>query len=74
VEFDDRMFSDYGNYEARVRMGDLHIPFIEPEDALLNSLNHFAECINTGATSRSGPDQAIRVLKVLSAADQKLRA
>jgi predicted dehydrogenase len=72
VDFDEELFQEYGNYEARVRTGDLSVPFIPPEDALLNSLTQFARSINTGEPSLSGPDQAIRVLKILKTADEKL--
>jgi predicted dehydrogenase len=72
VEFDSAQFKEYGKYEAKVRTGDLYIPYIEPEDALLNSLGHFANCIKSGQPSISGPDQAIRILHILNAADKKM--
>jgi predicted dehydrogenase len=72
VDFDKEQFNEYGVYEAKVRMGDLYVPNIEPEDSLLNSLTHFAECIRDNKESISGPDQAIRVLSILTKADDKL--
>ena len=48
VELNDEMFSEYGKYEAKVRMGNIYVPNVEAEDSLLNSLNHFAECIKMG--------------------------
>jgi len=73
VEFDSSMFKEYGQYEAKVRLGDLYIPYIEQEDALLNGLNQFAECINSGVPSPTGAGQAIRVLTILKTADEKLK-
>ncbi|MEG0357069.1 MAG: Gfo/Idh/MocA family oxidoreductase [Christensenellaceae bacterium] len=72
-DFDKDMFSEYGKYEAKVRMGDLFAPYIENEDSLLNSVTHFAECIKANRQSASGPDQAIRVLDILEKADASLR-
>jgi len=73
VDFDRDTFEEYGRYEAKVRLGDLFIPYIEHEDSLLNSLNRFAECVYEGVPSPTGPDQAIRILSILSEADKKLK-
>jgi len=73
IEFNETQFSEYGSYEARMRTGDLHVPYIEFEDSLLNSLNSFADCIRAGRPSLSDPDQAIRILSILCAADAKLK-
>jgi len=73
VEFDANSFNDYGEYEAHVRMGDLFVPYVEREDSLLNSVNHFAACIKKGIQSITGPDQAIRVLRILNDADKDLK-
>lgn len=67
-------FSEYGRYEARVRMGDLHVPYIPAEDSLRNSIEHFADCVATGAESLSGYKQAARVISVLERADALLSA
>jgi predicted dehydrogenase len=63
----------YGEYEYKTRVGDIYIPHIENEDSLQNSLEHFAECINEGKQSLSGPEQSLRVMKVLERAQQELR-
>lgn len=65
--------SEYGSYEYLTRTGDLHIPHIENEDSLLNSINHFAECIRDKKQSLSGPDQSLRVMKILEWAQTDLR-
>ncbi|MDR0596799.1 MAG: gfo/Idh/MocA family oxidoreductase, partial [Clostridiales Family XIII bacterium] len=61
--------AEYGKLEMKMRTGDLNVPYIEFEDALLNGLTDFADCIATGRPPESGADQAIRVLKILSQAD-----
>lgn len=63
----------YGEYEFQTRVGDIYIPHIDFEDSLQNSLEHFAGCVETGSESASGPDQCLRVMKVLEQAQEKLR-
>lgn len=72
IDISQAIFEEYGRYEAKVRMGDLFVPYIENEDALLNGLTHFAQCIKTGTESLSGPSQAIRVLRILEKANNCL--
>lgn len=61
-------FNEYGKYEARVRLGDLLRPHIEQEDILLNSIEHFIDCINEGKESISGYKQARRLISILEQA------
>lgn len=72
VEMDEERIKEYGYYEAKVRMGDLYVPYIPQEDSLLNSLTHFADCIKKNKPSISGPDQAIRILDILSRASRDM--
>lgn len=72
VEISDSTFNEYGRFEAKIRTGDLYVPYLEPEDSLLNSLNHFADCVREGKQSVTGPDEAIRVLEIITRADNSL--
>ncbi|MDR1292982.1 MAG: Gfo/Idh/MocA family oxidoreductase [Clostridiales Family XIII bacterium] len=72
LDFDGEVFNEYGVYEARVRTGDIYIPYIERQDALLAGLTEFAKCIREGRPSPTGPDQAMRVLSILNRADDRL--
>lgn len=65
-------FSVYGNYELRVRMGDMNAPYIHAEDSLLNSIEHFVDCIENHKESISGYRQAARVISILEQADAQL--
>ena len=69
---DVRQGSEYGSYEAQTRIGDIYIPHIPWEDSLQNSLEHFAECAETGTESLSGPKQSLRVMQILEQAQEKL--
>lgn len=66
-------FNEYGKYEARVRMGDLKMPHIETEDILLNSIEHFIDCVREGKESISGYEQARRVISILEQADLNMK-
>jgi predicted dehydrogenase len=63
---------EYDDYVVKTRDGDVWIPYIPQEDALYNSINHFLDCILKNKESLSGPKQGIRLLKILSAADENM--
>ncbi len=63
---------EYGEYEFQQRTGEIYIPNIPFEDSLQNSLEYFENCCRTGEPSRSGPDQCLRVMKVLEWAQKEL--
>ena len=63
---------EYGEYEFQQRNGDIYIPSIRFEDSLQNSLEFFEHCCETGEQSRSGPEQCLRVMKVLEWAQKEL--
>jgi predicted dehydrogenase len=63
---------EYADYAVKMRVGDIWIPYIPEQDALFNSIDHFADCIKNGTKSESGPEQAIRVLRILERADQTM--
>jgi len=64
---------EYKDYAVKIREGDLYVPYIPQEDALYNSIEHFRECVESNKESISGPEQAIRLLKVLSKADESMK-
>jgi predicted dehydrogenase len=63
---------DYGAYEFKVRTGDILIPYIQHEDALKLSVEHFGSCVQERRPSLAGPEQAVRVIKILDKAVEKL--
>ena len=63
---------EYSEFVVKTRSGDAVIPKLEVQDALYNSLEHFRQCILNHKESLSGPDAAIRVLKVLEEADKNM--
>lgn len=65
---------EYQDYAVKTRMGDIWIPYIPQQDALFNSINHFMGCIETNSPSLSGPEQGIRMLKVLEQAHKAMNS
>lgn len=63
---------EYDDYVVKTREGDVWMPYIVQQDALYNSINHFRECIEHNRPSISNPQQAIRLLKILETADEKM--
>ena len=63
---------EYGLYEFKARSGDITIPYIPQEDALRNSIEHFAFCIRDGRESLSNGEQGIKVIRILEQAKKKL--
>ena len=60
---------EYDEFVVKTRIGDAVIPKLEQGDALFNSIEHFRQCVLENRESMSGPDAAIRVLRVLELAD-----
>lgn len=65
---------EYEDYAVKMRVGDIWIPYIPEQDALFNSIDHFVSCVESGDASLSGPEQAIRVLKILELANNVMNA
>lgn len=53
------------DYAVRVRNGAVTLPFIPPHDALFNSIDQFARAVASGTPSMSGPEQAIRIQRIM---------
>ena len=70
----DRELSDleYNEYVVKTRIGDAIIPKLEQSDALYNSLEHFRQCMLNKQKSMTGPESAIRMLRILEEADRQL--
>ena len=65
---------EYGPYEFKARSGDITIPYIPQEDALRNSIEHFARCVRDGRESLANGEQGIKVIKSLDRAKEALIA
>ncbi|MCF2680715.1 Gfo/Idh/MocA family oxidoreductase [Faecalicatena contorta] len=65
---------EYDEFVVKTRIGDAVIPQLQQGDALFNSLEHFRQCIINDVQSQTDAKSAIRMLKILEAADKELQA
>jgi predicted dehydrogenase len=65
---------EYGAYEFRARSGDILIPYIPAEDALRNSIEHFADCATNGRQSIANGRHGVKIARILDAARARLNA
>ena len=63
---------EYGAYEFKARVGDIMIPYIPQQDALRNSIEHFASCVESGKESEANGDHGIKIIRILDEAKRKL--
>lgn len=61
----------WGEYVAK-REGDIHIPRLPADEPLRLEVEHFLECVRTGATPRSDGRDGLRVVRVLEGMQRSL--
>jgi predicted dehydrogenase len=66
--------TDFGEYKAIIRDGDIRIPKLPAVEPLKAQVAHFADCCLTGATPETGGAEGRRVVAALEAATASLRA
>jgi predicted dehydrogenase len=66
----DPDFRNYGEYITR--SGDVMSPQVSNEEPLRIECRHFVECLRTGTEPRTGPESALRVVRVLEALQRSL--
>jgi len=65
--------SAYGQYQLKLRAGDLIVPKIGLYEPLLKECQHFIECIISGKAPRTDGRNGLRVVRVLDAASKSLK-
>jgi predicted dehydrogenase len=63
----------FAEFIASVRDGDIVIPHLEPREPLREQLEHFVECVRTGARPLASAEDGVAVVKVLERAQEELR-
>ena len=66
----DPDFRNYGEYITR--SGDVMSPHIPNEEPLRIECRHFVECIRSGTEPQSGPESAMRTVRVLESLQRSL--
>lgn len=64
-------FTDFGEYLA-IRHGGVYIPHLKMVEPLAVECAHFIDCVVKGVRPRSGMEHAMRVVRVLTAAQASL--
>ncbi len=62
----------FGEFQLTYRTGDIHIPHLTNTEPLSAECNHFIDCIESGATPRTHSMHALRVIKMIEAAQESL--
>jgi predicted dehydrogenase len=66
-------FTDFGEY-LTIRQGGVYIPPIKMAEPLALECAHFVDCVESGRAPRTGMDSAMRVVRVLAAAQRSLHS
>jgi predicted dehydrogenase len=66
-------FAQYADY-LTLRQGDIHIPHVPMAEPLSLEVAHFVDCIRHGVTPRTDGESGLRVIRVLAAAEESLKA
>jgi len=62
----------YGEFQYKLRSGDIYIPRIEMSEPLRNEIAHFVECVVEGRRPRTDGRNGLRVVRVLEAAERSI--
>src|SRR4030095_17182339 len=68
----DPVSGGFGEFQFRLRRGDLHVPRTDLPEPLAPELQHFLECCRTGARPRTDGWNGVRVVATLEAAQHSL--
>jgi predicted dehydrogenase len=68
----DPVQGGFGEYQFRLRTGDIHVPRTDLTEPLALELDHFLECCSSGARPRSDGWSGVRVVAALEAAQRSL--
>jgi predicted dehydrogenase len=68
----DPVAGGFGEFQFRLRRGDLHVPRTDLTEPLALELDHFLACCRTGARPWTDGWNGVRVVATLEAAQQSL--
>jgi predicted dehydrogenase len=66
-------YDTFGEFQLSYRYGDISIPRLDDAEPLKIECQHFVDCIEKGATPRSGGTHGFEVLLALDAANRSMR-
>jgi hypothetical protein len=68
----DPVSGGFGEFQFRLRRGDLHVPRTDLTEPLALELDHFLDCCRTGERPRTDGWNGVRVVAALEAAQRSL--
>lgn len=69
-----RDFETFGEFQLKIRTGDLHVPAIKFTEPLRNECSHFIKCVKEGKAPLTDGRHGMQVVKILEAAEKSMRA
>lgn len=73
VELDTQSpITSFGDFQRKIRAGDVLLPKIPTNEPLYNEAKHFIECIQNNLTPRSNAQTALAVVTTLEAAQKSM--
>ena len=66
-------YDTFGEFQFSYRYGDIHTPYLENQEPLTVECRHFLDCIRNGTQPRSGGQDGLDVVRVISGAQESLR-
>lgn len=62
----------FGEYQLTYRMGDMTAPNLSNQEPLVLEVDHFLECIETGAQPKTNGEFGVKVVRVLESAAESI--
>jgi predicted dehydrogenase len=66
-------YNTFAEFTYSYHYGDIYVPYVKQEEPLKVECQHFADCINTGATPISNGHQGLELVKILEASSRSLK-
>ena len=63
----------FGEFQLSYRTGDILIPQLDNTEPLYAECDHFIDCIRNDADPRTNPQHALRIVKMIEAAQESLK-
>jgi hypothetical protein len=66
-------YNTFAEFTYSYHYGDIYVPYVKQEEPLKVECQHFADCINTGATPISNGQQGLQLVQILEASSRSLK-
>lgn len=63
----------FGEFQLTYRSGDISVPRVDNKEPLMEECEHFLDCIEKNQSPRTGPKHALRIVRMIEAAQESLK-